>query len=333
MSQLVAPENHMNDDDVRQQIHAIETRAEEFTQRAYAAAFQHEPLLAEALDLVQTALGALRAALPSGEPNHPTNRPYSSGYALEFREMREDAIQSATHDLKNMLAVVSGHIQWLLRRGRQVNELPAATIISSLASVNAAALQIGRLAGELYTMSVLEGELPPLNRQPIDLVSLAQRMVELYQQTTGTHQIRVVAASPALIGAFDETLLERVLSNLLTNAVKYSPQGGAITVTLEREQDDARSWAVVSVQDHGVGIPPADLPRIFERFYRAANVGEQIDGHGLGLASAHRIIEQHGGTLSATSAVGEGTTLTMRLPLSPNADADRGAHMPATTET
>jgi signal transduction histidine kinase len=86
-------------------------------------------------------------------------------------------------------------------------------------SVNAAALQIGRLADELYAMSVLEGEPPPLNRQPIDLVSLAQRMVELYQQTTGTHQIRVVAASPALIGAFDETLLERVLSNLLTNIV------------------------------------------------------------------------------------------------------------------
>ena len=182
-------------------------------------------------------------------------------------------------------------------------------------------------------MSVLKGELPPLNRHPLDLVSLAQRMVELYQQTTDRHQIRVVAASPVLIGAFDETLLERVLSNLLTNAIKYSPQGGTITVTLERKQDEASAWAMVSVQDHGVGIPPSDLPRIFERFYRAANVGQQIDGHGLGLASAQRIIAQHGGTLSAASAVGEGAILTMRLPLSPNADTDREAPMPATTKT
>ena len=123
-----------------------------------------------------------------------------------------------------------------------------------------------------------------------------------------------------MVGWWDTVRLERVLGNLLSNAVKYSPEGGIITVKVTKEGDQ---WAVLSVEDQGVGIPADDLPHIFDRFHRAANIAGQIKGSGLGLASAHQIIKQHGGTITATSQQGKGATFTVRLPLNP---PDEGAN-------
>jgi signal transduction histidine kinase len=108
--------------------------------------------------------------------------------------------------------------------------------------------------------------------------------------------------------------LERVLENLLSNAIKYSPEGGSITVAIADEEIGG-PWAVLTVRDQGLGIPAADLPRVFERFQRARNVEGRIGGTGIGLASARQIVEQHGGTIAAESAEGTGSTFTVRLPL------------------
>jgi signal transduction histidine kinase len=116
---------------------------------------------------------------------------------------------------------------------------------------------------------------------------------------------------------WDGPRLERVLGNLLSNAVKYSPGGGAIRVGIATEQADGVAWAVLSVQDHGVGIPTGDLPRLFVAFLRSANVVGRIAGTGLGLAAVYQIVTQHGGTVSAESQEGRGSTFTVRLPLSP----------------
>jgi signal transduction histidine kinase len=104
-----------------------------------------------------------------------------------------------------------------------------------------------------------------------------------------------------------------MLDNLLGNAIKYTPDGGVITVIVVRDDDEAGTWAVVSVRDPGVGIPAQDLPRIFDRFQRARNVG-RIGGSGIGLAVAHQIVEQHAGSISVESVEGEGSTFTVRLP-------------------
>src|SRR5205085_140437 len=124
------------------------------------------------------------------------------------------------------------------------------------------------------------------------------------------HSIHVEATVSALVGLWDGARLERVLLNLFANAVKYSPDGGAISLTVSREDH----WAVVTVRDQGLGIPAADLPHIFERFHRAGNVG-RISGTGIGLAEARQIVEQHGGTVTVASQEGCGTTFTLRLPL------------------
>jgi signal transduction histidine kinase len=106
-----------------------------------------------------------------------------------------------------------------------------------------------------------------------------------------------------------------MFGNLLSNAVKYSPQGGTITVELAREEREDGPWAIVRVIDQGMGIPPTDLPHIFDKFRRARNVQGQIKGTGLGLASVRQIVEEHGGTVSVKSKEGEGSTFTVCLPV------------------
>jgi signal transduction histidine kinase len=106
-----------------------------------------------------------------------------------------------------------------------------------------------------------------------------------------------------------------VLSNLLSNAVKYSPDGGDVTVRVARVGEGSAGEARVSVHDRGLGIPAADLPHVFDRFYRGANVVGQIAGSGIGLAGAAAIVAQHGGRLQAESVEGQGSTFTICLPL------------------
>jgi signal transduction histidine kinase len=107
-----------------------------------------------------------------------------------------------------------------------------------------------------------------------------------------------------------------VAANLLSNAIKYSPNGGDVRVRLRSEEDEVGRFAVLEVQDRGLGIPEDDLPRIFERFQRGTNVTGRIAGTGIGLAGAKQIVEQHGGGISVWSREGEGSTFTVRLPVS-----------------
>jgi len=109
--------------------------------------------------------------------------------------------------------------------------------------------------------------------------------------------------------------MDRVFTNLVGNAIKYSPAGGEITLSMAREEENGTAWAVVSITDRGLGIPSADLPYIFEPFHRAENIAYTIQGTGVGLASVTQVLEQHGGTISVVSQQGEGSTFTVRLPL------------------
>ena len=108
-----------------------------------------------------------------------------------------------------------------------------------------------------------------------------------------------------------------MLYNLLSNAIKYSPAGGEVRVGIRRERTSESDWAVVAVQDEGLGIPAAEVPRIFEGFHRASNVTGRIGGTGIGLATARQVVEQHGGTIGVETEEGRGSTFTVRLPLGP----------------
>jgi signal transduction histidine kinase len=154
-----------------------------------------------------------------------------------------------------------------------------------------------------------------LDREPTDLVELAGRVVALHEGVSERHRVELETTEPALVGRWDAARIERVLQNLLSNAIKYSPGGGHVWVRLWREPGTACDWAVVAVQDEGVGIPAADLPHLFERFHRASNVRDQIAGTGIGLATARHVVEQHGGAILVESEEHRGSTFTIRLPV------------------
>jgi signal transduction histidine kinase len=118
-----------------------------------------------------------------------------------------------------------------------------------------------------------------------------------------------------LIVNADGSRLERVIRNILDNAIKYSPDGAIVTVRLRRDDDESGSWAVLEIEDRGIGIPEADLPFVFERFRRGINVAGHIAGSGIGLTGAQQIVSQHGGAIAAESVEGKGSTFTLRLPL------------------
>jgi signal transduction histidine kinase len=150
--------------------------------------------------------------------------------------------------------------------------------------------------------------------QRVDLVMLARDVVHEQQQATQSHVITFRSQVGELMGMWDASRIERVLANLISNALKYSPGGGQVSVEVKQCEEEGMTWALVQVRDEGIGIPADDLPHIFERFHRGANVSGRIPGTGIGLAAAQEIVEQHGGSISVQSQEGVGSTFTVRLP-------------------
>ena len=227
---------------------------------------------------------------------------------------RDEFLSSAAHDLKTPLTSIKGLAQLAQRRAARMQMAESDKIVETLDRIEFSATRMTRLINELLDVARLQmGQPLEIERRSTDLVALSSQTVAEHQALTERHQIQVESHAAHLIGAWDAARLERVLGNLLSNAIKYSPDGGEVLVSVGLDPSDERV-ALVVVRDHGVGIPPGDLPRIFERFHRAANVTGQIPGTGIGLAAAHHIVEQHGGTIEVQSNVGEGSTFTVRLP-------------------
>jgi two-component system CheB/CheR fusion protein len=229
--------------------------------------------------------------------------------------LRDELIAVITHDLKNPLTAILGQAQLLQKRlSRAAPDLARATGAGE--AIERSAHQMLGQIGELINVARLQsGEPLELRRELIDLAALVRRVVETFQLTTERHRLEFVA-TPTVI-SLDAVQIERAVSNLLANALKYSPEGGVVIVSLGHERSDCSNSPalVLSISDEGIGIPAADLPRIFERYHRAGNV-LALPGSGLGLASARQIVEQHGGAIRITSREGEGTTVTVSLPLS-----------------
>jgi signal transduction histidine kinase len=136
-----------------------------------------------------------------------------------------------------------------------------------------------------------------------------------YEDASPLHSLRTASAVDHLLVHCDEERLRRVVANLISNAIKYSPAGGEITLTLAEERAGGRTWAVWSVADCGIGIPHGEEEAIFDRFRRGSNVAGRIPGLGIGLAGARQILEEHGGALAVANREGGGAVFTIRLPL------------------
>ena len=239
-------------------------------------------------------------------------------------EERVAFIDAAGHDLRNPLTTLKGHVQILRRRARRGELVDAAALTERLAAIEEAATRMAALLDEMLDAAHLQAGRPlDLRRAAIDLVALAEAAAEEARRRTTRHRVRVEAAAPAVVGDWDGSRLERVLANLVGNAVKYSPGGGEVVVRVARANEAGSAWAVVTVSDRGIGIPDADLTHLFERFHRGRNVSG-IRGSGIGLAGAKQIVEQHGGTIGVTSTEGHGSTFTVRLPLARRSQPENG---------
>ena len=239
--------------------------------------------------------------------------------------LRDEVLATTSHDLRSPLSGMQLQgvlLRRLLRAGTADSAADAdlhQRVMCGLDEMDAA---IGRSLGliqELLDAAALQaGRELQLDRRPTDLAALTRRVAAERQARTSFHTIQVrVAGDGPLVGEWDPLRLGRVLDNLLSNALKYSPQPDSITVDLAREADAEGEWAVIRVHDHGVGIPAAELGRVFDRFYRGSNVASGIRGVGVGLAGVRQIMQQHAGRISVESQEGVGSTFTVRLPLGP----------------
>jgi signal transduction histidine kinase len=197
--------------------------------------------------------------------------------------------------------------------------------------VEAAATRAISLVRTLNDVQTLDAGQLSLRMETADVRTLVTWVVHMLDRYSERHPIALAVPSEAVLVQCDVDRLRRVFENLVTNAIKYSPDGGAIEVSLCVEDRSA----VVSVRDYGMGISPAAIPRVFERAYRAPEAVATAPGLGLGLSIAAEFVHRHGGTIEARAAEPNGTTVTVRLPLvSPSRNAtDDVLRMPAATAT
>lgn len=248
--------------------------------------------------------------------------------AAERAQRRAALLDMAAHELRNPIASMKGilsYIRWRVSEGKPVRDL--------LKKIEVLEREVDRLARLLDEMleafRVHEGRLA-LSFSDVDLGELLDRAVQLF---AAAHEGRsfIVDGVPArgLTVAGDFRRLEDVFRNLLSNAVKYSPPSSDIRVTVELVDGSV----VVSVSDQGVGIPPEDLPHVFEGFYRGRNLGNQDPGGlGLGLFICKRVVEAHGGSIHIESSPGRGTTCRVRLPLKAAQEPAAGGPHPDSKE-
>jgi signal transduction histidine kinase len=225
--------------------------------------------------------------------------------AIEERESdRLDFVATVAHDLKNPLTVVGGAAMLLMRK-----DLDPESRDQWLESILRQSQLMEAMIGDLtQAVQVQTGRLV-LQPEPGDLYELARRVVRENQGLAQTQILRCDPGEPCPLVA-DFKRLERVLVNLISNGLKYSRPGSQVTVSVQCRPD----YAVLSVRDQGVGIAPEDIPRLFAPFARLHRTRDMAGGTGLGLSSAKKIVEAHGGTMELTSVLGEGSTVTMKLP-------------------
>jgi signal transduction histidine kinase len=237
---------------------------------------------------------------------------------------RRDLVTNVSHDLRTPLTAVRGSLEAL--DGRAGSDTDPA-LRENLETARRNADRLERLIDHLFELSRLDGPDPPLHPERFALAELVHDVVAGHAGRAEAGGVQLEVAPPPTLPLLRGDLgqIERALSNVLDNALRHTPEGGAVRVAVVAEDEAVR----IRVDDEGVGIAPEHQARVFERFYRVAP-GRGGTGSGLGLAIARRIAELHGGTIELVSTPGEGTTVTLTLPLYGPPALAREPRVPAT---
>jgi signal transduction histidine kinase len=236
----------------------------------------------------------------------------------ERERERLEHLAVVAQELRNPLAAMNGFVQLLRRRERYDERL--------VAMISRQGRRVDRLARDLSDLASVNAAPLVLEPRELDLRDLADEVVDNARSTSHRHRFRLVATPEPLIGCWDQDRLEQILDNLISNAVKYSPDGGDVVVRLARVGESVR----IAVSDSGIGIPPQDVPFIFDRFYRSRQGAGNVRGLGLGLYVVRRLVTAHGGHVSVSSTVGRGTTFIVMLPRLPTSRMREECWVPET---
>lgn len=224
----------------------------------------------------------------------------------EMDRLKSELVALASHELRTPLTAIQGFSELLATRPFATSEVRRVAEI-----VRAEAERLGRIVADFLDLARLERGLPlALRCARLDPAPVIADAVELFRRTRTTHrlELQVDGALPRIEA--DADALDRVLKNLISNALKYSPAGSCVRIRARRE-----SGAVaVEVEDEGPGVAPDDLVRIFEPYYRSPSTARLERGTGLGLAVVKSLVEAHGGTIRAERAAGRGTRMTFVIP-------------------
>jgi signal transduction histidine kinase len=239
----------------------------------------------------------------------------------ELDQTKTDMLTTVNHEFRTPLTSINGHVELLLDEG--AGKLPPAAM-DMLRTIERNGARLQGLIDDTFSASQLEGLEGGFELSSVDVVSLVTRAVAAVEPVAARREVSLTFQHPdtALIVEADGRHLERALTNLIDNAVKFTEPGGHATVSVESARSNRE--AVIRVSDDGIGIPEDDIPRLFSRFFRASNVRRAaIPGVGLGLSTARQILHTHGGTVTAASTVGHGTTMTVKLPTTKGASSSR----------
>ncbi|MGH3360869.1 MAG: sensor histidine kinase, partial [Nocardioides sp.] len=217
-------------------------------------------------------------------------------------------IATVSHELKNPLGAIIGHLEML---DSVIG--PASRAGSSLAAMDRGAARMSRVIEDLLLLSKVGDPHHPIIPGDVDLAQLLDEVVDLTEVSARAKQLAVEVVVPErpVVARGEREELDKVVLNLVSNAVKYTPPSGRVSLTLSRVGEEV----VLAVTDTGIGISETDQARLFDEFFRSADPGAVSQpGTGLGLAIAHRIVRRHGGRIVVDSALGAGSTFTVTLP-------------------
>jgi two-component system, OmpR family, sensor kinase len=239
--------------------------------------------------------------------------------------LQRNFVSMASHEFRTPLTIIDGHAQRLIK---MKDRLAIEEINERAGKVRSAVLRMTHLIDNLLNSSRLidGGAEPYFHPAEIDVASLLHEVSQLHREMAPrSHIVEQFGTAPLpMIG--DPKLLFQVFSNILSNAIKYSPDGGPIEINAGTEADEV----VVAIADRGIGIPAQDRDRLFERYHRGSNVSG-IVGTGVGLYLVKMVVDLHGGSIDVEGAEGEGSRFTVRLPIKPPAKSEALAQHEAAT--
>lgn len=227
-----------------------------------------------------------------------------------LEKIRKDFVANVSHELRTPVSVIKGYAETILSEG---NNLPPEKLVQFTEVIHSHAERLAHLISDLLTLSRIESGSVPLEPVPVTILPAVNRVIHLLEQKARAKEVTLVsldslAGMPAILA--DPDKLEQILINLLDNSIKFTPANGRVTV----DASDLGDLIRIDVKDTGIGIPPKNLSRIFERFYRVDTArSRELGGTGLGLSIVKHIVQAHGGSVAVESSPGIGTTISFTM--------------------